>query len=508
MNPHTDRDIQHINQKLVLLQQQNELLKKQLMNNSLINELVKVMHTTISVDNIYQTLLLGMQEIVGFDRIIIFTINKDLFKLVPQSWIGITDPPVEELHITLSFTGGEITDAIFLNRHLIIEDANDSEDIFCRVLDSSSYLVIPIGGRIVPKWWESSIEDESFYSSMQTIQESDDAHETISEDERRRKIIFSREFKTQGVLWMDRTKKGNPVTSEDVTTVTSIMNQAGVILENLQIYNALENANKELHQANHKLQKLNEDLMNAQAKINRDLQHARTIQQELLPQHLPQTPHLTIHAQYKPADLVSGDYYDAFEIAPGIFGIIVADVSGHGVSSALIMTMVKVLLKTFAKETDSPQKTLEMINAIFQNEVKTNNFITVFYSLFDTNKKAFTYTSAGHCPVLYLNKKEKTCELIKADGLFLGVFPDMMLQEAEKSYQPGNQRLILYTDGLTEAKNQQDVMFEISRLESIAIKTIDLSAADALSNIFTFHSEFCGDISFADDDITLLVVDF
>jgi serine phosphatase RsbU (regulator of sigma subunit) len=172
------------------------------------------------------------------------------------------------------------------------------------------------------------------------------------------------------------------------------------------------------------------------------------------------------------------------------------------------MSMVKVLLKTFANSKDGPQKTLEKINSIFQTEIETSNFVTVFYATLDTKAHKLYYTSAGHCPVLLLDKKEKTCNHIKADGLFLGIFPDMMLCEVCYEYKPGTQRLILYTDGLTEARNESNEMFDLDRLTQISIKTLPDTPGKAYKKILNFQKKFCGKKSEPDDDITLIVADF
>ncbi len=96
---------------------------------------------------------------------------------------------------------------------------------------------------------------------------------------------------------------------------------------------------------------------------------------------------------------------------------------------------------------------------------------------------------------------------VKADGLFLGVFPDMMLQEASFSYVPRSQRIILYTDGLTEAKNDAGEMFEISRLEKAGIETLALAPQKAIKAILDIQRDFCGKNQKPADDITLLVID-
>jgi serine phosphatase RsbU (regulator of sigma subunit) len=487
-----------------ILRQEIESLKVQLMTTSLISELTKVMHGANSTENVVKTILLGIHEIAGFDRIILFELNKVDFSLTPKYWYGIPRVPLPDLQIPLGFEGGEITDAIFLNRHLIVSEPSPTDDLFCKELQSDNYLVVPLVGRVIP-----SLKDIGQEPPANPANTSNKAKtQNLSENDRRRMVISSADFKTQGVFWMDRNSPASPITGDDIATLLLILNQAGIMIENIRMHRALEAANTILLSTNNQLNKVNKDLREAQAKINRDLENARTIQQGLLPEALPYTPHLSVGAAYIPADAVGGDYYDAFEIAPGIFGIIVADVSGHGVASALIMSMVKVLIKTFANKTDGPQKTLEKANYIFNTEIKMTNFVTVFYAVINTTTNTICYTSAGHCPAILVNRKEKSYSIIKSDGLFLGVFKDMMLKEACLTYTPDTLRIVLYTDGLTEAKNNADIMFEMDRLIAVTMATIETPAQKTCSKILARQKEFCGKNATYDDDITILVVDF
>ena len=329
-----------------------------------------------------------------------------------------------------------------------------------------------------------------------------------TEDERRLACINCQCFKVEGVLWMDRVNRRTPITSDDITTLTAIINLAGIVIANFRILDAFDKANTNLQQANNQLKIVNHDLQVAQTKINSDLEHARNIQQGLLPQDLNDTEDFSLVARYLSADAVGGDYYDAFSISEGVYGLVVADVSGHGVASALIMSMAKVLLKSYVKNEKSPQKTLEQINQTFLSEIKTDNFVTIFYAVLDTNEHVLHYTSAGHCPILLFNRRSKTCNMIKADGLFMGVFPDMMLSESKFEYEPGTVRLVLYTDGLIESKNSSDEMYGVERLSQSSSRSLDIPAKEAVNYILADQKTFCGADQSPDDDITLLVIDF
>jgi serine phosphatase RsbU (regulator of sigma subunit) len=503
-----------LERRIAALKNQNELLKSQLMNTSLINELTKVMHTSTDPEAIIRTVLLGIQEITELDRVILFAIDRKAFCLRPQAWVGLDAEQVENITIPLGFEGGEITDAIFLNRHFVIEEPDPDADLFLKRFQSRSYLVMPFVSKITRTCWEVKGCDKTscpvhggFNPYCWSIIGAGDNTQALSEDLRRKRCLACENFKVEGVFWMDRTVRKTEITGDNITTISTILNQAGVIVENFRIFNALEIANDELQGANSKLKVVNHDLRVAQAKINKDLDHARAIQHGLLPQNIEDTDGLSVGATYIPADAVGGDYYDVFAISDELFGIVVADVSGHGVASSLIMSMAKILLKTFAGSHEGPQKTLERINQTFLDEIRTDNFVTVFYGILDTTARTLQYTSAGHCPVLLIDKLSGSVRRIKADGLFLGVFPDMMLEESCLHYEPGQYRIVLYTDGLTEAKNANDKMFEVERLEKAARRTLKQPPRMAMKKILDAQKRFCGKNQDMADDITLLVVD-
>jgi serine phosphatase RsbU (regulator of sigma subunit) len=496
------------------LKSQNQKLKLQLMNNSLIYELTKVMSSCTDEKEIIKTIILGIKDIINFDRVILFSIDSENFLLKPQYWVGIQDDDLRNFSIPLGFEGGEITDAIFLNRHIVVDNPDKNNDAFSKKLNSENYLVIPLLSKANRKCWEVKHCDKltcpaynGYNPYCWSIPGSGHAIEAASENQRRNACIKCLCFRVTGAIWMDRAGRDSQVTSDDITTLAAITNQAGIILENYRIFNELETANGELHGANNKLKQLNHDLQVAQSRISADLDHAKTIQQGLLPQDLVGARGFSASARYIPADAVGGDYYDVFKISDTVYGIVVADVSGHGISSALIMSMVKVLLKTHAFNQRSPQKTLETINQTFLTEIKTDNFVTLFYAILDTAEHKLRYTSAGHCPMLLLNKTTNKCTQIKADGLFLGIFPDMMLNETCYSYQPGAERLILYTDGLTEARNASDEMFDIVHLESAAVSSLDRQLDESAEFILSSQMAFCGFNRNFEDDITLLLID-
>lgn len=496
------------------LKKENELLKSSLLNNTLIHELTKVLHLSQDIKSAIKTFLLGLHEIFKFDRIILFVVDKNNFLLKPESYLGIKeDIKLDNLKIPLGFAGGDITDSIFLNRHILVENPA-STDPFYIILNSKVYLTIPITPRLFKKCWEvrkCSKTSCPAYKSVNpycwSIRGCCLIKNYKTEDERRKVCVKCPSFKADFVLWMDRGIRNAPITGEDISLITASVNMAGIIFDNIKMYKELKKSIKKEMRANAKLTKTNKELKNAQAKIDKDLEHARIIQHSLLPQNIEISPEIKKGSFYCSADAVGGDYYDIFKIDEGIYGVVVADVSGHGTAAALIMSMGKILLKTFSKEEISPQKTLEKINKIFLSEVITEHFVTFFYAIVDINNTTLRFTSAGHCPILMLNKTNNEIKEIKADGLFLGVFEDIMLKESLFSYEKDTLRMILYTDGLTEARNEKEEMYGIERLKNITQKTIHLSPKKVVNKIIEDQKNFCGPNMPIEDDITLLIVD-
>jgi len=480
----------------------------------MINELTKVLHSCTDLKSIIKTAMLSFQDFLDFDRVILFEINRKAFCLEPCDWIGIEDSIAQKISIPLGFDGGEITDSIFLNRHIFVEEPDPANDRFSSELGSGSYLLAPLLNKPNHRCWEIKGCSEKTCPCYEGVNpycwsvSNKCMGPDTPEDERRKNCLTCDSFKAEGAFWLDRrdtVKK--PITSDDIATLTSIINVVGLITENVRMMDSLDAANQNLKDVNETLRTVNHELQSAQSKIRLDLEQAQTIQQKLLPQNITSSKDYYISTHYSSANTVGGDYFDLFKIADNTYGLIIADVSGHGIASALIMSMVKILLKTYSVNETSPQKTLNRINEVFISEIATSHFVTIFYAVFDVKKRKIKYSSAGHCPSIYINKKTGQHTLLKADGLFLGVFPDMMLSEKELDYIHGEHRLILYTDGITEAVNEENKMYGTDNMASIACKTANLTPDSAVKAILGDLKKFCGEAP-PEDDTTLLIIDF
>ncbi len=243
--------------------------------------------------------------------------------------------------------------------------------------------------------------------------------------------------------------------------------------------------------------------------IKRELSIATEIQTSILPKTFPAFPdrkEFDIFAKMIPAREVGGDLYDFFLIDKYRLGVIIGDVSGKGIASAMMMAVSKTLLKATALKGISPDTCLSLVNNVLVEEGLPTMFVTVFYGVFDTRSGAFEYSSGGHNPAYLVSKSGEVRQLENKGGVFLGGVRDIDYESNMAILQPGD-TLFLYTDGVTEAMNANDEMFNEARLEKSlqAYKELPLDAM--VQNVFQDVQTFAQGVE-QSDDITCLAVRF
>jgi serine phosphatase RsbU (regulator of sigma subunit) len=242
--------------------------------------------------------------------------------------------------------------------------------------------------------------------------------------------------------------------------------------------------------------------------LNTELEMARKIQLSILPQGFPKLPRLDIAARYLPMTSVAGDFYDFIPIDDKHLGILMADVSGHGLPSALIASMLQVALSGQAAHASEPPAVLAGLNKALCGKF-AENFVTAAYVYLDLQKNVMRYAGAGHPPVLrYRSSTGKTSEIIE-NGVVLGLVEDAEYNAIELALEPGD-RHVLYTDGIVEAANPTQELYGAARFMRFMEKNHALNAerfADTfLAEIATWTGRSDGESQ--QDDITLLLFDF
>jgi sigma-B regulation protein RsbU (phosphoserine phosphatase) len=242
--------------------------------------------------------------------------------------------------------------------------------------------------------------------------------------------------------------------------------------------------------------------------INKELEIARRIQSSTLPLSLPTLPGLEIAARYAPMSAVAGDFYDFLCVDQKHVGILVADVTGHGVPAALIASMLKVAFASQAAHAHDPVRVLTGLNGALCGKFE-EHFVTAAYVFVDLEKSLLRYSAAGHPPLMLASRAAGNVQEIEENGLMLGLFPEAAYSSVEIRVSPGD-RCLLYTDGLFEARNAAQEEFGKARCKEFLETHLDIPPARFANALLDKIAGFSGHNSARaqEDDITLLVLDF
>jgi len=242
--------------------------------------------------------------------------------------------------------------------------------------------------------------------------------------------------------------------------------------------------------------------------LNNELEMARQIQLSILPHTLPKLPGLDISARFVPMTAVAGDFYDFIHIDDRHIGILMADVAGHGLSSALIASMLQVALTAQAAHASEPAKVLSGLNEALCGKF-AEKFVTAAYIYLDLEKNLLRYAGAGHPPIMQYRSSTRKAIKILENGIVLGMFDEAVYEALELPMDQGD-RYVLYTDGVLEATNTTGEMYGADRLMRFIEDNYTLNAntfADALlAEIANWTSRSA--CQNQQDDITLLLFDF
>lgn len=211
-------------------------------------------------------------------------------------------------------------------------------------------------------------------------------------------------------------------------------------LQILQRNNELKRSYTELHTIRCKLE-------GTLADKNEEFRMAREIQKGLMPEK-PSIPGMLTQVEYMPANTVGGDYFDLIPLDPNRYGILIADVAGHGLAAAFIGALTKMALNEHISSTEGPDQLLEGMNRSLRNVIHTGHYVTAFFAQLDISTFTLTYSCAGHPPPLLI-RANGTVESLSTRGFFLGVFAETKAEVASVQLEPGD-RLIMYTDGCYE----------------------------------------------------------
>jgi serine phosphatase RsbU (regulator of sigma subunit) len=235
----------------------------------------------------------------------------------------------------------------------------------------------------------------------------------------------------------------------------------------------------------------------------KELDDARQIQQRLMPKDIPEIPGLRIAAKWLPTRIVGGDYFDVLIIDDCTVAVCIADVCGKGMPAAIIMSSLQAAVKAFASKRMPPSELCECVNRAMCESTPENEFVSFFYAVIDTARKRLTYCNAGHNPPIFATGAAGSVTRLDSGGAVLGFFKNWKYEEREVPVRSGD-RLLMFTDGLTENRNAADEEYGEDRLCGLVQAFESIDAAGLIEEVVGAANGFSN--GNFEDDLTVVAV--
>jgi sigma-B regulation protein RsbU (phosphoserine phosphatase) len=291
-----------------------------------------------------------------------------------------------------------------------------------------------------------------------------------------------------GVLAVNRPADQPPYSDDDLRLLGLFANQASIAITNARQFEQLQ----EFHRQQIEKERLDVQLRTAQA-----------VQAGLLPAGFPSITGWQIDALWRPALQLGGDYYDILGLAAHRWGFLIADVSDKGVPAALLMAVARSLFHVYASDDLAPSEVLARINRDLVMSSHSGMFVTALYAVVDTDTGVVRVSAAGHPPALVLRTATREVIRVRPPGMPLGIFEDARFADVDVRLNPAD-RVLLYTDGVTEASTREGEQFGVERLQTLLGESSSAGAHDLIQTLDRTLKEFAGEAG-QSDDIAALV---
>ncbi len=247
---------------------------------------------------------------------------------------------------------------------------------------------------------------------------------------------------------------------------------------------------------------LSSDLFGGQ-RVTRELQMARLLQKQLMPKLDSSKVYSSLAFRMLPVYELGGDYVDVIAFQNGLIGLTVADAMGSGVPAAFVMLMARTIFRLMTRTVASPSQVLFDLNNYFMAEIAhLNSFVTQFYGVFEPSTRRFLYTSAGHAKPLLFRRESQDVSILPSTGVALGVKGNAEYPSSATQLEEGD-ILVLYSDGLTEARNEQNEQFGVEGITQALLNYKEYDADGICDGLIHSVLKHCKTQS---DDISLIVV--
>lgn len=285
-----------------------------------------------------------------------------------------------------------------------------------------------------------------------------------------------------GVIYVDNRIQAGIFSQSDLELLTAIASNAAIAIENARLYQvAVE-----------------------KGRLEKELQMALQVQASLLPTETPKVPGWEFAARWQPAQQVAGDYYDFIQEKDGDLSVVIADVSGKGMTAALFMALSRSLVRASLDLARTPARGIYHANQLICRDATQSMFITVFYAWLSAQNNQVTYVNAGHNPPLLCHSGARHMKELTLTGRALGLLTSSTYTQQTVELEVGDY-IVLYTDGVTDALDANEKPFGMQRLRQVVQGMCKAPAQEILNAVVQAVSDYTGT---ADpyDDITLVVI--
>lgn len=319
--------------------------------------------------------------------------------------------------------------------------------------------------------------------------------------------------KVVGILYLENNITIGAFTAERIEMLKMMSSQIAISIENAELYTKLDDYNKTLEekvkQRTKELNKMNEELTNINQQLLRELEMAQRVQMSIIPKDkdFPDRKELAFGSDYSSMESIGGDLYDVIRVGRNGYGFLMADVSGHGVPAALITAMAKVSFNSNTNWGSDTATVCDLVHQEIYNLIgDLEYYLTAYYCILNLETGELQYTNCAHHPAVLYRSDTKEIIQLDTDGFFIGAFEESMY-ETKKIILSKGDRLLLFTDGIIEARNEDDLFYGYDRLMTYIKENSHKNPEVFVNDLVKDVSAFCGTKP-PDDDRAVLYIEF
>ncbi|MFW5808163.1 MAG: DUF3369 domain-containing protein, partial [Spirochaetota bacterium] len=318
-------------------------------------------------------------------------------------------------------------------------------------------------------------------------------------DSNRYVAYFSSQNGTENIIYLERDEA---LEDWERDMIDIFCSNVSIAFDNIYLKQELENL---VEERTYQLKLANEELNIKNVTFERELNMARSVQQAILPFSFTESPNFIISGQYVPMQNLGGDYYDVFPFSDTKLAFAMVDVSGHGISAALITTMAKMSFAGMAREYNPPFYILDQMNKSIYSSIGTAGmFLTAFYGIIDLEKSKLIYSNGGHNAVLIV-RKDGSIDSYDSLNTIIGMFPEEEFISSDTHIDSGD-TVVCYTDGIIESKDENGEFFGLPALKRVIMENIHMHPQELSTYIIERVRDHIGINNYPDDDLSLLII--